>query len=141
MRGFYVEGPLGPPVPLAENEALIVLARVLDRSWRRLVYTKELMHVFDTPEEKTDTAAKFDGQVERFADPQAVVTDQYRAEGKALFRAISLFCPERRRLEYQAAFNEQKTSIEVIAAALRIPPAYARLLFRPDYLQILRNLK
>ena len=61
LRGSYIEGPLGPPVPLAEHEALIALSREMCVSkphgqyWRRLVYTKELMHVFDTAEEKSDT--------------------------------------------------------------------------------------
>jgi len=27
LRGFYIEGPLGPPIPLGENEALIGLSR------------------------------------------------------------------------------------------------------------------
>ena len=26
MRGFYIEGPLGPPIPLKDSEVLIVLA-------------------------------------------------------------------------------------------------------------------
>ena len=31
IRGFYIEGPLGPPITLAENEVLITLARTLNR--------------------------------------------------------------------------------------------------------------
>src|SRR5215469_5726735 len=57
LRGFYIEGPLGPPIPRDANESLIVLSREMCHGhqgpyWRRFVYTKELMHVFDTAEEK-----------------------------------------------------------------------------------------
>ncbi len=62
IRGFYIEGPLGPPVPIKEHEALIVLARSictpLEAHWRRFVLAKELMHVFDEENEKADTPGK-----------------------------------------------------------------------------------
>ena len=58
IRSFYIEGPLEPPVPLVENEVLIVLPRSLTKEWRRIVYAKELMHAFDEPNEKADTAEK-----------------------------------------------------------------------------------
>jgi hypothetical protein len=65
IRGFYIEGPLGPPANIGPNEVLIVLARELDKHMRRIVLTKELMHTFDEDEELTDTAEKFESQVER----------------------------------------------------------------------------
>ncbi|HEY3911196.1 MAG TPA: hypothetical protein VGM07_15080 [Stellaceae bacterium] len=141
MRGFYIEGPLGPPVPIKERESLIVLARGLDPNWRRLVYAKELMHVFDEPEEKIDTSEKLDAQAEKCADPQADSSPQFRAENKALFRAVSLFCQESRRLEYERALSRNEISLDVISASLRIPAVYARHLFRQDYLAILSHLK
>src|SRR5579872_987380 len=56
IRGFYIEGPIGPPVPLKEKESLIVLSREIcvgpqGDYWRRFILTKELMHVFDTEDE------------------------------------------------------------------------------------------
>jgi hypothetical protein len=136
MRSFYIEGPLGPPVPLEENQALIVLARSLDRKWRRFLYVKELMHIFDTLDELTDTPEKLDALLERFTDPRADATPQFRAENKALFRALSLYCSEERRLEYRRALSDREMSLDVIAAALGLPVTFARLLFRNDYLRI-----
>ncbi len=133
LRGFYIEGPLNPPVPLAENEALIVLARSLDKSTRRLVYTKELMHVFDAPEEKANSAERFDIQIERFADPTAETSPQFKAETKALFRAVSVLCRERDRVAYKSELEAGSISLEVVSATLQIPPNYARHLFRDDY--------
>src|SRR5579863_5060259 len=69
IRGFYIEGPHGPPLKIGPNEALIVLSRALDKHMRRMVLAKELMHAFDEDYELADTAEKFDSQVERFFSP------------------------------------------------------------------------
>lgn len=141
IRGFFVEGPLEPPVPLEENEALIVLARSLNKHWRRFVYTKELMHVFDEPDEKANTPEKFDAQAEKFGDPSAQTSPQYRAESKAFWRAIAILCREEKRLEYKAAIDAEEMSLEVVSTALQIPSVYARHLFRDDFLTILGHVK
>jgi hypothetical protein len=141
IRGFYIEGPLGPPVPLDENEALIVLARSLDRDWRRIVYTKELMHAFDAPEEKSDTPEKFDVQIERFADPSADMSPQYRAEIKALWRALGVLCPEKLRMTFKEDIAAGKMSEAVVAASLRIPAQFVRILIRDDFADAIEKLK
>lgn len=140
MRGMYVQGPLGQPVPVEENEALIVLARSLDRVSRRFVYTKELMHAFDTPEEMTDSSEKFDLQIERLSDPTVDPSPQYRAELKAFFRALAVFCPEHHRLEFKKAINEGETSIDVVATRIGIPKQYTEHLFRDDYPAIIKHI-
>ena len=143
MQGFFIEGPLGPPIPLRDHEALITLARVgaVDKHRRRFIYTKELMHVFDTAEEKADTPEKFDAQAERLGDPGAPSSPQYRAEGKAFWRAVSVLCQEKRRVWFKEALVQDRTTLPVIATALQIPPAYARHLFRGDFPAILAHIK
>jgi hypothetical protein len=141
IQGFFIEGPLGPPVPLKKHEALIVLARDLDKHRRRCVYTKELMHLFDTPAEKADTPEKFDAQAEKFCDPSAPTSPQFRAEQKAFWRAAAVLCPEKKRCEYKSSLVDGKTSLIVIATALQIPPSFARHLFRDDFLIILGHVK
>ena len=141
MQGFFVEGPIGPPVPLLDNEVMIVIARECDKHRRRFVFTKELMHVFDTPEEKADTAEKFDAQAERFRDPDVASSPGYRAEIKAFWRALAVLCQENRRLQYMQSIEDEKMSLEVIATALQIPAAYARNLFRVDFLKIVGQVK
>jgi hypothetical protein len=138
LRGFYIEGPQGPPVPLEENEALIVLSRSMCKGplgahWRRFVYTKELMHVFDTLEEKTDDAAKLDLLIRRFSDPSKGMPPQFWAENKAYWRALMCLCPDDRRKEYLAQINANAISLEVVASALRIPPTAVSDLFRADF--------
>lgn len=146
IRGFYIEGPLNGPVPLTDTESLIVLSRAMCKGplgdhWRRFVYAKELMHVFDTPEEKADTPAKFDLQIEKFGDPSKVTSPQYRAEEKAFWRALMVLCPEGRRLEFKAQLIADEISPAVVGAGLRIPQGYISQLMRDDFEEITVSLK
>ncbi len=141
IRGFYIEGPLEPPVPLGANESLIVLKRSLDKEWRRFVYTKELMHTFDTEEEKTDTEEKFDIQIEKLGDPAAPISPQWKAEITAFWRALAVLCPENYRCEAKAMIDKDELSVSSVAARLKIPSSRAEFLFRDDYLGILENIK
>ncbi|WP_426419217.1 hypothetical protein [Bradyrhizobium genosp. A] len=131
VRGFYIEGPKGPPVTLEESQALIVLARAMcdgvqGDHWRRAVLAKELMHVFDEEDEKTHTRDQFDAQVHKFGNPAAPVTSQFRAEAKAYWRSLAVLCTDKKRLEYKAALQAETISFEVVAAALRIPVPMVR---------------
>jgi hypothetical protein len=146
VRGFYIEGPMGPPVPLQENEVLIVLARsmclgLLGDHWRRFVKTKELMHVFDEPEEKTGSKQTFDIQIEKFGDPSAPMSPQFRAEQKAFWRALAVLCPRQRRTAYKGALNANQISYDVVATALHIPVFAVREMMRDDFEAIIERLK
>lgn len=145
LRGFYIEGPMGPPIPLAESECLIGLSRSIctgaqGKNWRRFIYTKELMHVFDTEEEKAGTREAFDIQVEKFGNPSADVSPQFRAEYKAIWRALAVLCPEAKRLEYKKALQSGEKSVEVVAAALRLPAPYIHPLVRDDFEAIIKSV-
>ena len=141
IRGFYIEGPVGPPVPLAANEVLIVLPRSLTKDWRRVVYAKELMHAFDEPDEKADTRKKFDRQIERIADPTAAMSPQFLAEVKALWRALGVLCSESARAEFRSMIAERVMSDTMVAAQLRIPELFIGTLVREDFEDIIDTLK
>jgi hypothetical protein len=133
IRGFYIEGPLGPPIPLAAGESLITLSRAMVKGpqgqyWRRLVFTKELMHVFDTEEEKASSDAQFDLQIQKFRNPTALNSPQYQAESKALWRALGCLCPEVVRVQLKADLAANKVSWEIASAMLRLPVPSVRLL-------------
>jgi hypothetical protein len=141
MRGFWIEGPMRPPIALEENEALVVLARGLSKPWRRFVYTKELMHAFDEEGEKTDSAEKLDQQVERFSDPTVEKTPQYKSEVKAFWRALAVLCPEDYRLEQVKGVEAGDITLSMVATRLVIPERYIRHLFRGNFLEIVQALK
>jgi hypothetical protein len=140
LRGCYVEGPgRFMNVTIAEHEALIVISREMchakpyGKHWRRLVFTKELMHVFDTPAEKADDEAKFDIQIQRFGDPSLEATPQYRAEAKALFRALRVLCQEDARLDYGKQLTAGGATHEYVATALHLPVNYVHYLFQENF--------
>ena len=140
LRGFYLEGPLGPPVTLADNQSLIVLSRSMcvgpqGPYWRRFVKTKELMHVFDTDDECADSEERFDLQIEKFSDPAAPMSPQYRAETKAYYRALAVLCPEAERLSYRGQLQRNEIGPEVVATAFRIPSNAIFELMRDDFLE------
>lgn len=146
IRGFYIEGPKGGPVVLKENESLIVLARAICEGpigphWRRSVLAKELMHVFDEVDEKTDTRDKFDNQIRKFGDPNAPITPQYRAETKAYWRSLSVLCTDKKRLEYKAALDAKTVSWDVVATALRLPVRVIRDMMDDNFEQYRNNSK
>jgi len=138
IRGFYIEGPLGPPVPLKAKEALIVLARDVCTGphgdyHRRFIYTKELMHVFDTEDEKASNKDQFDKQIQRLKDPSADVTPQYRAELKAFWRALGVLCTEAKRREYKTLLQKDKASWDVVAVSLGLPMNAVRNLMGDEF--------
>jgi hypothetical protein len=141
IRGFYIEGPLGPPANIDRNEVLIVVARELDKHMRRMVLTKELMHAFDEEEELTDSQDKFDAQLEKLTSPDKEASPGSRAETKAFWRALGVLCSEERRLNYQKQMAHEEITLPVIAAALQIPVQYVRHYFRADFSSIMRQIK
>lgn len=141
MRGFWIEGPLGAPRPLAENEALIVLARDLPKPWRRIVYTKELMHAFDEDDEKADSPDKLDKQVNKFSDPTADGSPQFRAEAKAFWRALAVLCPEEYRAEQKKAIEAGSATAAMMAVRLAIPERYIDDILRENFLEIVDAVK
>jgi hypothetical protein len=145
IRGFYIEGPIGRPIQLGPNEALITLARSMctgrkfGEHWRRFVYTKELMHVFDEDAEKTDTPEKFDTQISRLREP-GEQPPQLRAEHKAVWRALALLCPEKKRLELKACCAAESRTLDECTQELCIPPSYMHGLLRDNFAEIVRRV-
>jgi hypothetical protein len=145
LRGFYIEGPLDPPVPLAEHESLIVISRSLCTGpqgayWRRFVFTKELMHVFDEADEKAGDGKTFDVQIEKIHNPAVESSPQFRAETKAFWRALAVLCPEKKRVEFKKQIDSGAASLDVVSAALRLPATYVRNLVRPDFSEIVKAI-
>lgn len=147
IRGFYIEGPLvNGPVLLNQKESLIVLSRAMckdkthGRQWRRFVLTKEIMHVFDTEDEKAQNPDQLDVQIERLSDPSAPISPQYIAELKAQWRALAVLCQEEKRQEYKRQLEADEISFEVVAAALQIPSGVVRNMMSEAYDRALKHL-
>ena len=147
LRGFYIEGPFTgvPALSLDDNQALIGLSRMMcsapeGKNWRRAVLTKELMHCFDTEEEKADTPEKLSLQVERFSNPKTPVSPQFHAENVAFWRSLAVLCKETRRTSFKEDLEANRISIEVVATSLGLPLHHVRLMMRDDFEDILPDI-
>jgi hypothetical protein len=119
---------------------VIVTARDLNRCWERFVFVKELMHLFDDPDEAADTGDKFEQLLADFGPGNPVTSLQMASELKCFWRALASLCPEKLRAEFAAQRAAGRTDNYAIALQLRIPEQYVPRLFHPDYLGIVKEL-
>lgn len=118
---------------------VIVLARGQTYCWERFVYTKELMHLFDTPDQLADTHLKLDTILGEFEMPSAsdpVAESEYLG----FWMALACLCPEKNRLEFEDAVSKNHTDYYSIALQLRIPEQYVPFLFQERYRHIIDDL-
>lgn len=94
-----------------------------DKPARRFALTKELMHVFDGEDEKTDSRAKFIQlmhEVQNRPLPQHA-SAMYRSEGNTRWMAALILCPKPHRDKLYAEFKEGQLLTSEIAEIFRIP--------------------
>lgn len=112
---------------------VIVLARDLNYCWERFVYTKELMHLFDGPEEVTDTKEKVEKLFTEFGQPALDRSAQISSEVKAFWMALACLCPEQFRRDFKTQIDKGHTDHLAVALQLRIPQQYVGSLFDARY--------
>jgi hypothetical protein len=61
------------------------------------------------------------------------------AEAKAYWRALMVLCPETARLTFKKQTTENKISLDVVAASLRLPANHMRDLMRGNFDQIAKG--
>jgi hypothetical protein len=117
---------------------VIVLARDLNYCWERFVFTKELMHLFDNDQEKTDSSEKFNDLLTEFEllQPMEKRSGPFNSDIEAFWKALACLCPEKNRLEYVATIDKGHLDHYGVALQLRIPRQYVHQLFHPNFKQI-----
>jgi hypothetical protein len=121
--------------------AIICFSDELNRCWQRLVCTKELMHVFDGTQGRTNSRDRFItllAELEtapRYEDASAM----FKTERDALWKAILVLCPERLHRQY---IKPGLTAEEIgdVAQSLRVPVQAVRAIASPYYQTALENL-
>lgn len=113
----------------------------LNMCWRRFVCGKELMHVFDSQEERTDTSEKFTTLLNELEVPPPAdqASPMYVSENRTKWMALAVLAPRPLRawaIEQQA----QGLSDYDIALALRIPEGLIGSLLGARYEPILDSL-
>jgi Zn-dependent peptidase ImmA (M78 family) len=115
--------------------ANIRFSRQLNRCWRRFVCCKELMHLFDSDDERTNTRAKFVQLMNELETPPLAgdMSPMLSSEYEAEWMALTVLCPARLRDAYRDAFHSGELPAYEVAAAFRVPEAYVPALMSDYY--------
>jgi len=113
--------------------ASIRFHRKLNRCWARFVSCKEMMHIFDGPDEIVDTKEKFIKLLEeiesRPLDRSAIFGSEFRAEWMALL----VLCPKPERDAFKARLMADEIGRYDVAWHFRIPEDFVVALMSEHY--------
>jgi hypothetical protein len=141
-RGYFLSSSnTEHPFVKANGFHVIVLARGLNECWERFVNVKEAMHLLDDDGELTDSTEKFERLLADFASPSLQLSQQAVADIAGIWMALTCFCPESSRVEFQALLKENQIDSYGIALQLKVPEQYVPLLFSPAYSDVLKMLR
>ena len=116
--------------------------KTLNRCWTRFVCCKELMHVFDNPEERADTRDEFfrlmsELESLRMKDDMSAM---FLSELEAQWMAVIILCPPRLRNKYKPLLDNKTMTEYDIALTLKIPEAVIRNTMSDYYDQAMARL-
>jgi hypothetical protein len=113
-----------------------------DYAEKRFVWTKELMHVFDSQEAAVDTPEKLlTLLLELESRPMHVdASAMLVSEDDAEWMAVLVLCPLRLRNRYKRDMDEGRATLAQIAESLQIPEWVARDAMSPYYETAIRRL-
>ena len=143
LRGFFVSSDnLTHNVYKNLGTDIIFINRELNHCWYRFVYTKELMHIFDSPLEHVNTDECFKTLLSDF-EVQSPINNNapFNSETLAFWRALSCLCPEKSRQEFLIAYTKGHIDTYGIALQLRIPEQYIPKLLDNNFLKIIEKVK
>jgi len=109
--------------------------KTLNRCWTRFVCCKELMHVFDTPEERVDTREKFLKLMKELETlpMKPDISPMLASELNAEWMALIVLCPKKLRDRYKPLMADKTMSELDVALKLKIPEATVRSLMSDYY--------
>ncbi|PZS80537.1 hypothetical protein A7X74_10940 [Stenotrophomonas maltophilia] len=126
----------------AGGKHVVAFAAGLNRCWERFVVLKEMMHLFDSPLEMTNTADDLDSIFVGMLDPDfdGKVSPQCMSEFRCFWMALGVVCPERIRAQLQQRRDAGTMTELEIATYLRIPEAYVGRLCHPNFKHMMARL-
>lgn len=133
------------PAPYAEKELRvdILFAQTLDRSWRRLVATKELIHTLDNGAHSTAKAEEVDDLIERMSrrpELREPMTWSETSDRYAFWQALGILFPAAARELLLAKYNEGLISDEMIARRAGIPEQFVGFLMSEDWAEVYTHI-
>lgn len=105
--------------------AKIRIDHELNRCWARYVTCKELMHVFDSPEEVVSGPERFRELMDEVDSPRmgGDISAMYISEFSAMWMALLILCPRGARNEWKARLEAGEVTPYQVALRFRIPEA------------------
>jgi hypothetical protein len=102
---------------------------------KRYIITKELMHVFDSNEQRTDSREKFLGLIREIQNkPMSQhASEMYRSEMYTKWMALLILCPMTRRTEIVGLISKGEISVIEISSMLAIPESAVNSLLDEYY--------
>ena len=135
-RGYFISADRADHPLILQSGGrrdIIVTSRDNNRCWERFVFVKELMHLFDDPLEKAGTPEEFESIISDFITPPSERSIVMSSEIKALWMALSLFCPEEKRIALNQSRMDGTMTDREIALLLKIPEQNIPPLFSAGY--------
>lgn len=114
----------------------------LNRCWTRIVCTKELMHVFDDSEERSNSPSKF-LKLLRELETRPLPDDaseMYRSEYNCEWKAFLVLCPARLRAKHISRYKSDGSNDDEIANSLKIPSSVVSYIMSDYYNRALEVL-
>lgn len=142
LRGFFVQAndPNHPFAKQSNGLPVIVLARSLNRCWKRLITIKELMHLFDDAIHMLATGDEFEALLGEFRTAQPDRSLAMDSEIAAVWMAMGLMCPEVIRQDLARKVDRGEMTHSEVAEYLKIPEQYISQLLSPRFKRLISNI-
>lgn len=108
--------------------------------WDRFITVKEMMHLFDTDEECSDTGDKFDEIISSFFMTWDSSSPIVNSENKGFLRALGVLCSEKNRLNLAQDVRAGNMTHYDVALKLKIPEQYVPNFLSDKYLNAIEQL-
>jgi hypothetical protein len=140
-RGLYLSSRNPDSILVRQfNGDVVVVSRGLDPLLDRFIYVKELMHMFDDPEEAVDSGDKFEDLLNEFGEaPSPGRSVPMLSEYGCFWMALGALCPEECRLDL-AEKRGNGLDDHQISEKLKLPVQYVPRLFESRYPDLMKCL-
>ncbi len=142
LRGFIFRKPCAENHGLTDDFSIIV-ADGMDEYYERFVVIKELMHCYFERDggAATDSEIILDSHIRQFFGQSARTQSLHvNAEYIALWMAMGVLCPERKRVEFRQKFESGEMTLDEIVALIRVPPHVVRRLLTDQFEDEIREI-
>ena len=125
-----------------QKVAHIFYAAELEEEEKRLVVCKELLHILDDHSATAQTRDEVDSLIEQIVLPLDVRQGlQSKSDHIGILHALAVLMPRDALAVLRPLHDDNKLSVEDVAALARVPERYARFALSPAWQQVLEIIQ